>query len=782
MDTAPSTRRERKSLSQRLYRERQKQAAEAGDLDAIRWRDGEAKRLRSLALTKKRSQASRQKEKERKKSKRPQQPVPDPPVLQPAAQLPEQPQVQLLMQVQPLAQASNVAALPAEAAAMQPQAQLLVLEQMLAMSAAASAAQPQAQPLMLEQPLLQQSAPTPVQDRLQSQVPAQQLGAATVPVVIAVEAAAAEAQSLVLDPLSQLPLQVQAQLLEEPANMVSAQLVSANSRAERTELQALKEAHKREMAEEMAKVQTAAVAAARQASGEIQRVRGEADSALKKLQDECERLREIAELAHKALERSQDECKRLQVAAEVQVQQLVLEQPVLQRVAQQPVQPQVQLLTQAQPPAQASDVAALAAAPAAVQPQAQSLVLEQQLAMSAAAAAAHPQAQQLVLEQPLLQQPAQPPVQPRGRKKKARARDQLAAPAATGTSSGQQQQKEAGSQKEAGAKPPKKKPPRVEVASQVAAAAPAATGTCPPVRHCPPASTSKRQTAQDQSAAPAATGTSPGQQPQKEAGAGQNKKPRQGATKKSATQARPVLSVPFEESMERISVTGDGSCGFWCWLACFGLCKHAVVRTLQEDKKIKQKLEEAQEKASRAAIRGAPPTKEPTIKGKLEPPMSDYKLLKQLVTHMQQDDDTWDRLRDKAVGAFIDAARQVQATSSSCQNVDSSSYMDSSVHLPYLAVKLGMPVFCVGEVKPGTENFAHAMFDANGEVKYLGTEAAMLAEMNGFQPTPLFQFPPLFKLVGNHWSLHLPQGTSKSDTHLKAKESMFHELFALSAS
>jgi hypothetical protein len=234
--------------------------------------------------------------------------------------------------------------------------------------------------------------------------------------------------------------------------------------------------------------------------------------------------------------------------------------------------------------------------------------------------------------------------------------------------------------------------------------------------------------------------------------------------------------------MERISVTGDGSCGFWCWLACFGLCKHAVVRTLQEDKKIKQKLEEAQEKATRAAIRGAPPTKEPTIKGKLEPPMSDYKLLKQLVTHMQQDDDTWDRLRDKAVGAFIDAARQVQATSSSCQNVDSSSYMDSSVHLPYLAVKLGMPVFCVGEVKPGTENFAHAMFDANGEVKYLGTEAAMLAEMNGFQPTPLFQFPPLFKLVGNHWSLHLPQGTSKSDTHLKAKESMFHELFALSAS
>ena len=109
-----------------------------------------------------------------------------------------------------------------------------------------------------------------------------------------------------------------------------------------------------------------------------------------------------------------------------------------------------------------------------------------------------------------------------------------------------------------------------------------------------------------------------------------------------------VLKHRFEDRMESIDNTADGSCGFWCWLACFGLCKHAVVRTLQEDKKIKQKLEEAQEKASRAAIRGAPPTKEPTIKGKLEPPVSDYMLLQQLVTHMQQDDDTWDRLRDKA--------------------------------------------------------------------------------------------------------------------------------------
>ena len=153
------------------------------------------------------------------------------------------------------------------------------------------------------------------------------------------------------------------------------------------------------------------------------------------------------------------------------------------------------------------------------------------------------------------------------------------------------------------------------------------------------ASAGKRK-ARDQSAAPAATGTSPGQEPQKEAGARPPKKPRRGATKKSATQARPVWSVPFEESMERISVAGDGSCGFWCWLAFFGLCQHAVVRTLQEDKNIKEKLEEAQLQATCAAVRGARPTREPTIKGKLEPPISDYMLLQQLVTHMQQDDDT----------------------------------------------------------------------------------------------------------------------------------------------
>ena len=191
-------------------------------------------------------------------------------------------------------------------------------------------------------------------------------------------------------------------------------------------------------------------------------------------------------------------------------------------------------------------------------------------------------------------------------------------------------------------------------------------------------SSAGKRKARDQSAAPAATGTSPGQEPQKEAGARPPKKPRRGATKKSATQARPVWSVPFEESMERISVAGDGSCGFWCWLAFFGTCKHAVVRTLQEDKNIKQKLEEAQEKATSAAVRGARPTREPTIKGKLEPPISDYMLLQQLVTHMQQDDDTWDRLRDKPWGApgLIDAARQVQAASSS----SSSSSTSSRIH------------------------------------------------------------------------------------------------------
>ena len=110
--------------------------------------------------------------------------------------------------------------------------------------------------------------------------------------------------------------------------------------------------------------------------------------------------------------------------------------------------------------------------------------------------------------------------------------------------------------------------------------------------------------------------------------------------------------------------------------------------------------------------------------------------------------------------------------------------MDAQVHLPYLAVKLGMPVYCVAEVTPGTENFAHTRIDKDGTEHAIATEDAMLAEMNRFQPTPLFQCPPLFKLVGNHWSLHLPQGTFEktySDKRLKAsKASWFNELFALS--
>ena len=298
-------------------------------------------------------------------------------------------------------------------------------------------------------------------------------------------------------------------------------------------------------------------------------------------------------------------------------------------------------------------------------------------------------------------------------------------------------------------------------------------------------SSAGKRKARDQSAAPAAIGTSPGQEPQKEAGARPPKMPRRGATKKSATQARPVWSVPFEESMERISVAGDGSCGFWCWLAFFGTCQHAVVRTLQEDKNIKQKLEEAQEQATSAAVRGARPTREPTIKGQHAPQrqQSDYKRLLQLVTHMQQDDDTWDRLRDKPFACFIDDARQVQAASSSCKNVDSSSYMDAQIHLPYFAVKLGLPVYYVTP-KPGvTDIFEHVRIDKDGTEHAIATEDAMLAEMNRFQPTPLFQCPPLFKLVGNHWSLHLPQGTFEktySDKRLKAsKASWFNELFAL---
>ena len=124
------------------------------------------------------------------------------------------------------------------------------------------------------------------------------------------------------------------------------------------------------------------------------------------------------------------------------------------------------------------------------------------------------------------------------------------------------------------------------------------------------------------------------------------------------------------------------------------------MRTLQEDQIIKRKLEKAQEQATSAIVRGARPTREPTIKGQHAPQESDYKRLLQLVTHMQQDDDTWDRLRKQPFACFIDAARQVQAASSSCKNVDSSSYMDAQVHLPYFAVKLGLPVYYVSP-KPG---------------------------------------------------------------------------------
>ena len=323
---------------------------------------------------------------------------------------------------------------------------------------------------------------------------------------------------------------------------------------------------------------------------------------------------------------------------------------------------------------------------------------------------------------------------------------------------------------------------------QVAAAAPAATGLANKKKKTPrdqsaaPAATvtsAGKRKAGDQSAAPAATGTSSGQQQQKEAGS-----QKEAASKPTKKPKKSALSVPFEKSMERISVAGDGSCGFWCWLALFGRCKHAVVRTLQEDKIIKQKLDKAQGRLSTTVGDGASTRRMPQIPGIHAPEESDYALLQQVVTQMNQDDDTWDRLRDKSCGAIglIDAARQVQVVNSSSKSVDSKDHMDAQVHLPYLAVKLGMPVYCVAQF-PGLEKCEHRRIDASGEQTDLESEAAMLAEMNGFEPTPLFQCPPLFKLVDEHWSLHLPQGTFEktySDKRLKAsKASWFNELFAL---
>ena len=151
-----------------------------------------------------------------------------------------------------------------------------------------------------------------------------------------------------------------------------------------------------------------------------------------------------------------------------------------------------------------------------------------------------------------------------------------------------------------------------------------------------------------------------------------------------------------------------------------------------------------------------------------------------MLAHMQHDDLTWDKLREQDCAYLIDKARKVKPTSASLKNVDFDDYMEAQVHLPYLAVKLGMPVYCVTGIEWETEKFYHMRFDEYGAAHAFDTEAAMLAEMNQFQPTRLIQCPPLFKLVGNHWSLHLPQGTYSDTTRLEASKTWFYDLFALS--
>ena len=89
-------------------------------------------------------------------------------------------------------------------------------------------------------------------------------------------------------------------------------------------------------------------------------------------------------------------------------------------------------------------------------------------------------------------------------------------------------------------------------------------------------------------------------------------------------------------------------------------------------------------------------------------------------------------------------------------------------------------MYCVAELDPpGSENFDHMRIDASGKPTYLGTEDALLAEMNGFQPTsPLNQCPPLFKMRSGHWSLHLPQGTYSDTKRSKASKKWFYHLFS----
>ena len=199
--------------------------------------------------------------------------------------------------------------------------------------------------------------------------------------------------------------------------------------------------------------------------------------------------------------------------------------------------------------------------------------------------------------------------------------------------------------------------------------------------------------------------------------------------------------------MESIDVASDGSCGFWCMLAFFGSCKHAVVRTREELRQIKQKQDaEAAEEMMQAAQRTGR-----LNRSRKQPPEShkpvcliDYDLLGQLVWHMNTDNASWEQVRGADSREIAEARRVVPATSVHPQ-VQGKDYM-TTLHLSYFAIKLGMPVFAACEVAQGTRKYTYYMYHAGGHHTDLASESALQTEMDK-QPAPvapLWLPPPLF--------------------------------------
>ena len=259
--------------------------------------------------------------------------------------------------------------------------------------------------------------------------------------------------------------------------------------------------------------------------------------------------------------------------------------------------------------------------------------------------------------------------------------------------------------------------------------------------------------------------------------------PGEGAAARARSAWNHVPKHNFEESMESIDTTADGSCGFWCWLAFFSSCNHAVVRTREQLRQIKQKQCEADEEMMQAMSRHgrASRSRAQPAEWQKSVALSDYDLLGQLVWHMITDDAIWEQIQAKDPGVGVSRsdvaeARSVVPATWERRQVAERDYM-TQLHLSYFAIKLEMPVFAACEVAKGTRRYMYFIFHASGISNYLESESALQTEMDK-QPAPvapLFLPPPLFLLEDNHWSLHQPRGEHLSSR--SAKQARFQELF-----